>query len=110
MYLALFPETFRRFITEFCSLNSLNPTFFSIIRKDDKVVKLLSDDPPQAGVDVWELQFHQKCYDQYTHTKSLKKLERENNEEDVENTADETDELRRSSSRKRDRFGKKSFK
>ena len=57
-----------------------------------------------VDVNTCNLLFHQKCYDVYTHSKSLKIISEKRNS-DVNTVTDSGDNERRASSRKRDRKG-----
>ena len=75
----------------------------SLIRKDEHVSGLLITviNPLKSN-----LLFHQKCYDNYTHSKTLKILEQKENKESEEEKKCEDEEIqRRTSTRKRDRIG-----
>ena len=86
-------------------LKSLYFSYFSEIRKDDDVIRLLND----PNVDVFDLQFHTKCYDVYTHSKTLSRIQDRNEASNKENNSsaetEEAESSRRSSQRKRDRGG-----
>ena len=75
----------------------------SLIRKDEHVSGLLITviNPLKS-----DLLFHQKCYDNYTHPKTLKIIQQKENKEEEEEEDSEDEEIqRRTSTRKRDRIG-----
>ena len=82
--------------------NISNISIFSEVRGDTTVKELLEGP-------VEELQFHQKCYDNYTHTKTLKHIVDRNDKdqkianETIENSSSSSQRL---STRKRNRSGK----
>ena len=77
---------------------------FSVIRQDHRTTRILKGDPRAP------FKYHQYCYDQYTHSKTLKSIqEKESDGSECEDgdTSVECSE-RRASSRKKNRGGKKS--
>ncbi|XP_066913563.1 uncharacterized protein [Clytia hemisphaerica] len=78
----------------------------SEIRKDDKVIHLVRD----LNLEISnELQFHNECYGIYTHSTTLKRIQKRYAEEETTSNDDDDDDdsnpLRRSN-RKRDRCGR----